>query len=73
MNVPVPESLMRMETRPLLNPSFQSEVEEWCGAELTGGFTIKWVPLTDRINYANAFEIIFDNDNDAVLFKMRWL
>jgi len=73
MNVPLPESLMRMETRVLLNPAFTAEVDEWCKTELTGAFSIKYVPLSDRLVYENAFEIIFANDTDAVLFKMRWL
>lgn len=71
--VPIPEALMRMETRPLLSPSLLDEIEDWCRGQLVGGFSIKWVPMTDRVNYSNAFEIKFDNDSDAVLFKMRWM
>ncbi len=72
MIVPIPKEMIAPDTRPLERVRFSEEIEAWCATEI-GAFDLKFANMADRKWYDYAFEAIFENESDAVLFKMRWM
>jgi len=66
--VEIPKELVIESTTAKLLP----EVEEWLNEQLLGSFEVKFVAFAFRINVKNKFQIVFDNDRDAIVFKLRW-
>jgi EAL domain-containing protein (putative c-di-GMP-specific phosphodiesterase class I) len=73
MIVPVPIQFIRDDTRVLAEVRLLDEMDAWCREELVQDFYLSWKSSSERKDYALPFEIEFANDNDALMFKMRWL
>jgi hypothetical protein len=55
------------------HPRLKLEIEQWCETELHGEYEIYYASMADRIVYSQCFEMEFEDVNDAVMFKMRWM
>lgn len=52
---------------------FIDSIEQWCAAELLGAVHLRYVSFGERVMADYPFEASFDEDKDAIHFKMRWL
>jgi hypothetical protein len=71
--IPLPDDFILPSTRAMTDPRLTAELEAWCTSELKAGHTIRFACILSRIDYERAFEMTFDNVNDALMFKMRWM
>ena len=61
------------DSKPTGEPRLLGEMEEWCDAEIKGHYAIYFATMVSRRKPNCPFEIIFQDDSDAVHFKMMWL
>lgn len=59
--------------------ALRADIVEWCSTQLQGYYEVEYVrENVKRKNgkihsYSMSFFGVFSNDNDALLFKLRWL
>lgn len=71
MIVGIPEELVDPQSKASI-PILRADVDEWCRENLRCWPVVKFVPFAFRQDIRHAYHIEFENDNDAVHFKLRW-
>jgi hypothetical protein len=71
--ISLPMETVQENTFMLYHPRMLKEIEDWCDEQLAGHYVVRYFTMMARKCVGLPFEVHFSEDNDAILFKMRWL